>query len=162
MKPSNRREALKRITTASASALLGRQGLFAQQPPVQIAGRPIEVTITAVTSETVRITIQPIENGQLLRVPPDGALVREDWGSPALRWRPIAGERHIKCGRLTCDVSANPLAIRVARRDGQVVQEIEIDTATGKLTFQLADAPVTRLGPRWAAIRPPRQRRPDG
>lgn len=146
MKPSNRREALKSIATAGAGALLGGEGSFAQEAPVQIAGRPIEITITATSLQTVRITIQPIENGQLLPVPRDGALVRADWGAPALRWRPIAGTRHIKCGSLTTDVSANPFAISVARKGGRLVQELKLDTATGKLTFLLGDAPLLGLG----------------
>ena len=72
MNPTNRRQALKTIAAASASALL------AQDAPIQIAGRPIEITLTSVTPQTVRITVQPIENGQPLPVPHDGALVKED------------------------------------------------------------------------------------
>src|SRR3954453_3557656 len=146
MKPSNRREALKSIATAGAGVLLGSEGSFAQQAPIQIAGRPIEITITAATPQTVRITIQPIENGQLLPVPRDGALVQAEWGPPALRWRPIGGTRHIQCGNLTVDVSANPFAIRVTQKGGRVVQELKLDTATGRLTFPLGDAPVLGLG----------------
>lgn len=146
MKPSNRREALKSIATAGASALLGGEASFAQPAPIQIAGRPIEITIATATPQTMRIAIQPIENGQPVPVPRDGALVQADWGAPALRWRPIAGTRHVKCGSLTVDVSANPFAIRVAQKGGRVVQEFKLDTTTGKLTFQLADFPVLGLG----------------
>ena len=140
MKPSSRREALKNIATAGAGALLGGEAALAQQ------ARPIEVTITAITPQTARITIQPIENGQPLPVPRDGALNREEWGAPALRWRPVAGTRHAKCGNFTVDVSANPFAIRVAQKGGRVVQEFKLDTATGNLTFQLGDSPVLGLG----------------
>ncbi|HMJ60489.1 MAG TPA: TIM-barrel domain-containing protein, partial [Bryobacteraceae bacterium] len=69
-----------------------------------------------------------------------------DWGAPALRWRPVAGTRHVKCGNLMVDVSANPFAIRVAQKGGRVVQELKLDTATGKLTFELGDSPVLGLG----------------
>src|SRR5690242_19205757 len=55
---------------ASAKAL-------AQPKPLEIAGKPIEVTLTPITSHTARITIQPIENGQPKPVPLDGALVKE-------------------------------------------------------------------------------------
>ena len=134
MKPINRREVLKSIATAGA--LLGNE----------IAGRPIELAITAATSQTVRITIQPIANDELLPIPRDGALVQAEWGTPALRWRPIAGTRHVKCGSLTVDVSANPFTIRVTHKGGRVVQEIKLDTATGKLIFPLGDRPVLGLG----------------
>src|SRR5690348_9818331 len=145
MKNSNRREALKSIATAGAGALLAGDAGLAEAAPIQIAGRPIEVTIIAATPQTVRIAIQPIENGQALPIPQDGALVKTSWGAPALRWRPIAGSRHVKCGSLTVEVSANPFAIRVTRK-GRVVQELKLDSATGKLTFPLGDAPVFGLG----------------
>jgi len=134
MKLTNRREVLKSIATAGA--LLGNE----------IAGRPIELAITAATSQTVRITIQPIANDELLPIPRDGALVQAEWGTPALRWRSIAGTRHVKCGSLTVDVSASPFTIRVTQKGSRVVQEIKLDTATGKLTFPLGDAPVLGLG----------------
>ncbi|HEY3454396.1 MAG TPA: TIM-barrel domain-containing protein [Bryobacteraceae bacterium] len=145
MKNSNRREALKSIATAGAGALLAGDAGLAEAAPIQIAGRPIEVTITAATPQTVRIVIQPIENGQPVPVPQDGALVKPDWGAPALRWRPIAGSRRVKCGGLTVEVSARPFAIRVTRK-GRVVQELKLDSATGKVTFPLGDAPVFGLG----------------
>jgi hypothetical protein len=129
MKLTNRREVLKSIATAGA--LLGNE----------IAGRPIELAITAATSQTVRITIQPIANDELLPIPRDGALVQAEWGTPALRWRPIAGTRHVKCGSLTVDVSASPFTIRVTQKGSRVVQEIKLDTATGKLTFPLGMLP---------------------
>ena len=87
MKISNRREALKSIATAGVGALLATDAGVAEAAPIQIAGRPIEVTITAATPQTVRIVIQPIENGPALPIPQDGALVKADWGAPALRWR---------------------------------------------------------------------------
>jgi alpha-glucosidase/alpha-D-xyloside xylohydrolase len=126
--------------------LLGGEAAFAQAAPIQIAGRPIEMTITAITPQTVRIVIHPIEKGQLLPIPRDGALLQADWGEPALRWRPIAGTRHVKCGNLTVDISASPFAMRVAEKGSRVVQEFKLDTATGNLTFQLGDSPVLGLG----------------
>ena len=146
MKTSNRREALKRIATAGACALLTSDAGLAETAPTQIAGRPIEVTVTAATPQTVRITIQPIENGQLVPISQDGALVKADWGTPALRWRPIAGSRRVKCGSLAVEVSANPFAIRVTQKGSRVVQELKLDATTGKLTFPLGDGPVLGLG----------------
>jgi hypothetical protein len=87
----NRREALKNIATAGAGALLTGEAVFPRERTIEIAGRPIEVTITAITPQTVRVTIHPIENGQPVPVPRDGALIQADWSEPALRWRPIAG-----------------------------------------------------------------------
>src|SRR5690348_5641223 len=145
MKDSNRREALKSIATAGAGALLAGDAGLAEAGPIQIAGHPVEVTITAATPQTVRIAIQPIENGQPGPIPQDGALVKTDWGAPALRWRPIAGSRRVKCGSFTVEVSASPFAIRVTRK-GRVVHELKLDSATGKMTFPLGHVPVFGLG----------------
>src|SRR5262249_31998501 len=114
-KASNRREALKYIAATGMGALVS--GEVRSQPAfVQVAGHPIEVRLTAVSPHTSRITIQPIENGHATPIPQDGALVREDWGPPQLKWRPIAGTRHVRCGELVLDVDADPFRIRVARK----------------------------------------------
>jgi len=146
MNPSNRRDAIKSIASAAAGVALVGSDSLSQVPTVQIGGYPFELTLTTVTSQTVRITLQPIESGQPSPVLNDGALLRTDWAVPALRWRPIAGTRHVKCGNLTINVSAKPFAIRVMRKDARLVQELKLDTATGKLTFLLGDAPVLALG----------------
>jgi len=146
VRTSNRREALKSIATGGMGALLGGEPALAQAEPVRIAGRAIEITITAITRQTARITIQPIEKGDPLPVPHDGALVKEEWSVPALRWRPIAGTRHVRCGDLTVDIAADPLTIRVSHKSGRLLQELKIDAATGKLIFQAGDAPLLGLG----------------
>ena len=145
VKGSNRREALKRIATTGAGALFGTDAL-SQKALVQVAGRPIEVTVSAVTGQTARVTIQPIENGQATPIPPDGALVQAEWETPALRWRPIAGTRHVRCGQLVVDIDAEPLMIRVARKGGPVVQELSLDAVSGELKFRRGDAPLLGLG----------------
>ena len=98
---------------AAAGAVLGRGIGLAQEMPIQIAGRPVEITLSSVSPETVRITIQAIENGQPQPIASDGALVQENWGQPAARLRTLAGARSVRCGDLTVKFSANPLTIRV-------------------------------------------------
>lgn len=112
--------------------------LISQDTPIQIAGKPVEIALTPVSPQTVRITIQPIENGA---VPVDGALVKENFGQPARRR--TAG--NIKCGELTVKVSGNPLTIRVEGKGGRLVQELSIDAA-GNLSFQLGESPLLGLG----------------
>ena len=75
----SRRHALRRAATAAAGALLAPAG-WAQEKPLEVAGKPVELTLTAVTPQTVRITIQPIEDGKPKSIPPDAALVKEDFG----------------------------------------------------------------------------------
>ena len=62
--PISRRDALRTVATAGAGAFLEPVKALAQQKPLEIAGKPVELTLTAVTPQTVRITIQPIVSGQ--------------------------------------------------------------------------------------------------
>ena len=144
-KPVTRRKALKNVATAGA-ALLGQTIGYSQGTPIRIAGRAVEIGLTSVSLQTVRITIQPIENGNLQPIASDGALIQENWGKPVARLRTLGGERSIKCGDLTVKVSATPLTIRVEAKDGRLVQEFRSDDSTGVLSFQIGDGPVLGLG----------------
>ncbi len=139
----SRRDALLGV---GAGALLSSTQALAQEKALQIGGKPVELTVAPVTPQTVRITIQPIENGQPKPVPRDGALVKDDFGQPALRVRAISGARSVKSGALTVQISAEPLTIKVAGQGGRAVQELKVDAATGKVVFRTGDAPVLGLG----------------
>ena len=145
LKPITRRRLLKKLT-AGSGAMVGRGLAFSQEPPIQIAGRPVEIELTPVSPTTVRITIAPIENGQVQAVPVDGALVKQNWGQPAARLRTLANPRGVKCGELMVKLSGNPLAIRIEAKAGRVVQELTCDSATGNLTFQTGKSPLLGLG----------------
>src|SRR5580692_11574710 len=134
-KSFSRREALKGAATAGAGALLVPGLVYPQDSSIQVAGRPVEITLTAATPQTVRITIQPIENGQPEPIPPDDSLVKDNWGQPAARLRTLTGPRSVKCGDLTVKLSANPLIIRVEGKAGRLVQELKPDAATGNINF---------------------------
>src|ERR1700722_9547941 len=114
-----RRAALKTVVSAGAGALL-----TAQETGIHIAGRPVEITLTSISPETVRITAQAIENDQVQPIPSDGALVKEDWGTPAARLRPVAGTRKVKCGDLTVRIAVEPLVIRIEAKGGRLIQEL--------------------------------------
>lgn len=145
LKPITRRGILKRVTTASG-VLVGGGLAFSKETPIQIAGRPVEVALTEVSSKTVRITIAPIENGEPQPVPIDGALVDQDWGRPIARLRMLANSRSVKCGELMVRLSGNPLAILVEAKGGRVVQRLTCDSVTGNLMFQTGESPLLGLG----------------
>src|SRR5215472_3269783 len=121
----SRRQALKGVATAGAGALLNPGLGISQDGSIQVAGRPVEITLTAASPQTVRITIQPIENGQPLPIVADDILVKENWGQPAARLRTLFGSRNVKCGDLTVKISASPLTIRVEGKGGNLVQELK-------------------------------------
>ncbi len=144
--PISRRDALRTVATAGAGAFLEPVKALAQQKPLEIAGKPVEVSLTSITPLTVRITIQPIENGQPAAVPVDGALVKETFGQPAARLRTLDAPRSVKCGELTVKLSPDPFTIRVEGQGGRLIQQLQPDPASGKVTFQTGDAPVLGLG----------------
>src|SRR5947207_701188 len=111
--PISRRDALRTVATAGAGAFLEPVKALAQKKPLEIAGKPVEVSLTSVTRLTARITIQPIENGQPVPVPIDGALVKELFGQPVARLRTLDAPRSVKCGELTIKLSPGPFTIRV-------------------------------------------------
>jgi alpha-glucosidase (family GH31 glycosyl hydrolase) len=145
-KTLSRREALKSVATAGAGALLGPALAIPQDGSIQVAGRPVEVTITAASQQTVRITLQPIENGQPRPIPETGSLVKENWGQPAARLRTLFGSRNVKCGDLTVKVAANPLTIRVEAKGGRLIQELKPDATTGNVSFPAGGSPLFGLG----------------
>jgi alpha-glucosidase/alpha-D-xyloside xylohydrolase len=98
--------------------------------------------LTPVTRSTVRIAVQPIENGAAIPVPVTGALLEKGWGKPQIYSSP----RTVKCGDLTVKLSSNPLAVHVEAENNRVVQELKIDAATGTVTFPIADDHIFGLG----------------
>ena len=137
---------LRNVASAARSTLLVRGVAFSEETPIQIAGRPVEIALTPVSPETVRITIQPIDNGQMQAVLIDGALVKEDWGQPVARLRTLGNPRTVKCGDLTVKLSDNPLTIRVEAKGGHFVQELTSDANTGNLSFHIGESPLLGLG----------------
>lgn len=137
---------LKNVASAASSTLLVRGVALSEETPIQIAARPVEIALTPVSPETVRITIQPIENGQAQPVPIDGAIVKEDWGQPVARLRTLGNPRTVKCGDLTVKLSGNPLTIRVEAKGGHFVQELTSDANTGNLSFHIGESPLLGLG----------------
>src|SRR5580693_9407363 len=84
----NRRQLLRQ---AGAAALLGP--IAGAQTPSnwQIAGRDIEIQIAPVSPHTFRLTIFPLENGQLAPIADDGSLVQASWGAPTVKLRGAQG-----------------------------------------------------------------------
>ncbi len=152
-----RRQALRSVAAAGAGSLLRAPSASGEDAGLQIAGRPVEVSLTAASQWTVRIAIQALAGGQPQPIPSDGALVKEDWGPPAARLRSLPAPRTVKCGGLTVRLAAGAtaaqaLAIRVEAKGGRVVQDLAVDAQTGALSFQLGLGAGVRAGPGRSAI----------
>src|SRR2546429_9555007 len=137
-KPISRRKALASI--ASAATLLKA----ADSSIIQIAAKPVEISLIPATPRTVRISVTPVDSGGA--VPSDGSLVKDNWGAPAARVRSLARAKSVRCGELTVKLSSSPLTIRVEAKDGTLVQQLRIDQETGAVSFALGDTPLLGLG----------------
>jgi alpha-glucosidase/alpha-D-xyloside xylohydrolase len=108
------------------------------------AARPIEISLTAVSRSTVRISILPLVDGTPLPVPVTGALTDSAWPKPIAPVREAS--RDVKCGDLSVRVSLSPLTLRVEGPDHRVVQELRVDPSSGEMSFPLGAGHVFGLG----------------
>jgi alpha-glucosidase/alpha-D-xyloside xylohydrolase len=142
--PITRRQALQ----SAAAALIPATIASAQDPAVlRIAGKPVEVSLTSVSPQSVRIRILALDAaGKPQPGVSEGALVKDDWGAPAARVTTLAAPRTVACGNLTVKLNPSPLTLAVAEKNGRAVQELRFDADTGKLSFQGGLAPLLGLG----------------
>jgi alpha-glucosidase (family GH31 glycosyl hydrolase) len=136
---------MRRLGEAGAGALVPVRGQ-AEDQEIRIAGRSVEITLTPVSPETVRISVTPIENGRPATIRSDGSLVKAEWGPAVATFRRLAGHERFRCGDLMVHVAPDPLQFRIETENSRLVQQLQIDAANGSLTFQLGDGPVLGLG----------------
>ena len=145
--PFTRRDALKGMISTGAAALIKPPSrLVDASSSILISSHPVEVTLTSVSAQTVRITVQAIQDGKTLPLPVDGALCKEQWGQPVAKVRSINGPHTTKCGDLRVTLSDSPLTIRVDRIAGGMVQELTLDTTSSELRFHTGDGALLGLG----------------
>ncbi len=137
-----RRDALKGVISAGTLALL--KPANAADSPLSLRGAPVELSVTTISPHTVRLTLQPVRDGNPAPSNSDAALVEANWPSPAAQLR--SGPRTLRSGNLNLSVSPTPLTIRVERSNGDLVQQLSIDDATSDLSFNIAGAPLLALG----------------
>jgi alpha-glucosidase/alpha-D-xyloside xylohydrolase len=118
--------------------------LQAQAAPLEIGGRAAEIQITPVSAHTVRIAVLPVEGGKAAPLADDGALIQ----IPTARRRSFRDARaqSVKAGDLRVQIAPEPLTLTVQNAKGETVQQIAIDKATGKLSFDTGSAPLLGLG----------------
>ncbi len=144
-KSISRRDALKSFSAAGAGALLNSPAAFAQDAAIQVAGRPVEIALTSISAQTVRLTISPIENGKPQPVPQDGSLVQQLSSKPVARLTSLQRERTVRCGELRVKLSPD-LTIRVEASDGRLIQQLRVNQQTGVLNFLVGDKPILAFG----------------
>jgi alpha-glucosidase (family GH31 glycosyl hydrolase) len=144
--PLSRREALKRIGTASAGIMLARGIIRGQSSDIVVAGKPVEIVVSALSPSTVRLTVLPIDSGRVAAVPVDGALVREAEGRVQARRRVPDRFGPIRAGNLSVRFTNEPPALHVETTDGKPVQRLTLDAQAAVMSFLLPKGPLLGLG----------------
>ncbi len=141
----SRRAALLGLGATGAASVLGPPVACAAAGLV-VAGKPVELTITPVGDRIVRISLVPLEAGKPQAIPLTGALADFPALAPALRVTELSEPRVVACADVGVSLFPDPLVIRVARADGSIVQDLQIDEAAGGFSFRLGEGPILGLG----------------
>ncbi|MFI5461419.1 MAG: TIM-barrel domain-containing protein [Isosphaerales bacterium] len=142
----SRRAALLGLGVSGATTLLGASTAAAPDATFHIAGRPVELAVTAVGEQIVRLSIVPVEQGRSQPVSADLSLVERDWGAPIVRLTSLAEPRSVACGDARVTVSADPLTVRIVAANGRLVQQFRFDAQTAGFAFHLGEGPILGLG----------------
>ena len=135
----SRRETLK--TLGAAFPL----GVKAQTTGPKVAGRELELQITAVSVHCFRLTILPLSS-EAASVPNNGSLVKEDWGTPIANLRGSFAGQTVKCVDLNVVIAPDPPSFLITDSQGQLIQRLSIDRQTGTLSFMTGASPLLGLG----------------
>jgi alpha-glucosidase/alpha-D-xyloside xylohydrolase len=104
-------------------------------------GKPAELTVTS-GGHSVRVTLKPVD----MELPPSPSLLQLEIKDPAIRLRTIEKPVKARVGALDVEVTPAPLAVLVKSATGREIQKLVFDEKTGRVSFDVGDAPVLGLG----------------
>lgn len=139
----SRRSMISGIGAGIAQALLARR-VAAARVANQLTGVPgeLDVSLTEISPRVLRIAIAPVNAWQ----PADELGVANRKSTvPLLRRRDPAATR-LTWRKYQIEVAENPLRVKVWREHPDVHQEIQFDTDSTAIRFQIGNAPVFGLG----------------
>jgi alpha-glucosidase/alpha-D-xyloside xylohydrolase len=142
----SRREVLRVFGSAGAGAALGAGPLCAQESGIRVGGRSVEIAVSSISPQTVRISLAPIENGRTQPIKSDGSLVEQVGSPPAKRFTSLTRTESVRCGELLVKLSPDPPTIRIEATDGRLVQQLRVDQQTGVVSFLIGNGPLLGLG----------------
>jgi alpha-glucosidase/alpha-D-xyloside xylohydrolase len=111
-----------------------------------IAGQPVEIVVSSVSPETVRLTVRPLRNGQPAPLPITGELSQDELGTIAARGRTTPDLARVRAGHLVVSFEDDPPRIRIETQDGTVVQNLVFDASAPGMSFSLGHGPLLGLG----------------
>ena len=142
----NRRDALKAVISAGTMAMVQPVSAAMPDAPLSLRSERVELALTAVSAQTVRITVQPVRNGSLVPMEADGGLLDRTWPQPVAQIRSLSSPYAVRSGHLTISVAPHPLRISIKRADRTTLQELLIDEYNGALEFNIAGGLLLGLG----------------
>ena len=152
----SRRAVLSRVPAVSVGMLLTCRLPYAEMlaPKAQSPGKKptakgpvgMDVTITAVTDSTLRISISAVDE-LLDRYYEDGSVVPRSFTKPMLTLRTDAAEQEIPWGEYTIRIATRPLRIAVQHPQRGLVQELNFRPDLNQIGFSYNNAPVYGMGP---------------
>jgi alpha-glucosidase len=143
----SRRKVLKSLVFAGASVLPARilsAHAFVQASKLELAGRAVKLTITAISAHTLRINLSPIEDEPDAFPPGNDSLVRSDWTGPRKQFKETESNR-FQLLNFAIKVGADPLSLEVSDRQ-RLVQQFAIDPKTAGLSFSIGKSPILGFG----------------
>ncbi len=149
----SRRKVLARIGSVGASALLGtklssaNQGAGDPAGAIIVAGQPVELAVSFVTPQTLRLSVLPVpQDGHTLPIEDDLVLVSRQSPKPKLTMRSVEKAREIPWGNYRVTVSSDPLGVSVSGRDGKIIQHLDVAMDNGQVSFSCGDHPIFGFG----------------
>jgi alpha-glucosidase (family GH31 glycosyl hydrolase) len=139
----NRRDVLKGLAVASTAMIVPPAKTLDQG--AESAAQPVELQISSVSPHTIRLSLLPIENGAVAKIPLDGSLVQESWDAPLAKLRSQPNQP-VSVGDLRLKVTFHPVAITINDAQGQTLQQFAWDEKTRVLSFSTGNAPLYGLG----------------
>jgi len=141
----NRRRVLKHLAATSAALALPR-GTVAANALLADPASEREIQIASISEHTVRLSVLPVREGQIVTIPFNGSLVQRDWGAPLGRLRGTAPSQEFKTGNLSVHVSTDPIVLTIKTLKGDLVQRLSVERNTDVVSFTTGDSPLLGLG----------------
>jgi alpha-glucosidase (family GH31 glycosyl hydrolase) len=105
-------------------------------------GKPAELTVTSGGAHSVRVTLKAV--GTVL--PPSPSLLNLEIKNPTISLRTIERPVKARVGALDVEITPSPLTVLVKSATGREIQKLVFDDKTGRVSFNVGDAPVLGMG----------------
>ena len=140
-----RRDVVKHFGAAGITALVPTAILRGQAGDIRVAGQPVEIAVTSLSPQTVRLTIAPV-GARVVDVPLNGGLVNPKAGRVEARTRNPSGQKPVRAGDLVVRFTADPPTLHVETNRGAIVQKLTLNPDSPGMTFLLPKGPLLGLG----------------